>query len=98
MSDAIQRITTRPLGHRPKLKLPFVHLVVDEELLERIDDFRFSFRLPSRSEAIRWLITAALDQNPIPEPDWERYSSREPRKGDPKTGVFDPPPKRRRSR
>jgi metal-responsive CopG/Arc/MetJ family transcriptional regulator len=55
---------------------PFVHLVLDDELLQRIDDFRFGFRLPSRSAAIRWLIVAALDQNPIPEPDWEKYGTR----------------------
>ncbi len=40
---------------------PFVHLVIDPELIERIDDFRFSFRLPSRSHAIRYLIEAGLE-------------------------------------
>lgn len=57
-------------------KKPFVHLVLDEELIERIDDVRFTFRLPSRSAAIRWLLEAALDQNPIPEPDWDKYERR----------------------
>ena len=44
----------------PSIK-PFVHLVLDPALLERIDDFRFSFRLPSRSHAIRYLIEAGLE-------------------------------------
>jgi hypothetical protein len=40
---------------------PFVHLVLEPKLLARIDDFRFGFRLPSRSEAIRFLIEAGLE-------------------------------------
>jgi metal-responsive CopG/Arc/MetJ family transcriptional regulator len=47
---------------------PFVHLILDPELLERIDDFRFGNRLTSRNAAIRYLLEAALDQNPTPEP------------------------------
>lgn len=39
---------------------PFVHLVLEPELLERIDDFRFTFRHPSRNAAIRFLIEAGL--------------------------------------
>lgn len=66
---------------------PFVHLVVEPEMLERIDDFRFAMRIGSRSEAIRWLITAALDSNPIPEPDWEKYGTSPP-PGPQKPPVF----------
>ena len=35
-------------------------LVVEEELLEHIDDFRFDNRIGSRSEAVRQLIKAGL--------------------------------------
>lgn len=77
---------------------PFVHVILEPELLERIDDFRYAMRIPSRNAAIRWLLAAALDQNPIPEPDWEKYGSRPPQPGDPKTGIFDPPPSRPRPR
>lgn len=39
---------------------PFVHLILEPELIERIDDFRFAFRYPSRNAAIRFLIEAGL--------------------------------------
>ncbi len=75
---------------------PLITMVMDPELLERIDDFRYGMRMPTRAAAIRWLLVSALDQNPLAEPDLERYGSREPRPEDPKTPIFDPPPKRRR--
>ena len=37
-------------------KKPKILLIVDENLLERIDDFRFENRINTRSEAIRRLI------------------------------------------
>jgi metal-responsive CopG/Arc/MetJ family transcriptional regulator len=43
------------------------------ELLERIDDFRFARRLPSRAEAIRQLIEAGLRH--AKEPKQTRGSS-----------------------
>ena len=39
---------------------PFLSFVVDEELLERIDNYRFANRLESRAEAIRELIRLGL--------------------------------------
>lgn len=39
---------------------PKVLFVADEELIERIEDFRFDNRINSRSEAIRILIEAGL--------------------------------------
>ncbi len=39
---------------------PKVLLILDEDLLERIDDFRYENRIPARNEAIRRLITEAL--------------------------------------
>jgi len=41
-------------------KKPQVLLTVDDELLERIDDFRYENRIPSRSEAVRRLILESL--------------------------------------
>jgi metal-responsive CopG/Arc/MetJ family transcriptional regulator len=39
---------------------PKVLITMDDELLERVDDFRFDNRINSRSEAIRRLINEAL--------------------------------------
>lgn len=39
---------------------PQILLTVDNDLLERIEDFRYSNRIPTRSEAIRRLIEEAL--------------------------------------
>ena len=41
-------------------KKPQVLLTLDEELLERIDDYRYENRIPTRSEAMRHLIRKAL--------------------------------------
>lgn len=55
--------------HGVPSKKPFVHVILEPELIERIEDFRYGMRIPTRNAAIRWLITAGLDQNPLPEPD-----------------------------
>ena len=39
---------------------PILTLAVDEDLLERINDFRFDNRIETRSEAIRRLVEEAL--------------------------------------
>jgi metal-responsive CopG/Arc/MetJ family transcriptional regulator len=39
---------------------PQVLLTLDENLLKRIEDFRYKDRIPTRSEAIRQLIDAGL--------------------------------------
>ena len=39
---------------------PRILLTVEEDLLERIDDYRYENRIPARSEAIRRLIEEAL--------------------------------------
>jgi len=41
-------------------KKPKILLVVDDELIERIDDYRYDNRIPARSEAIRRLIEESL--------------------------------------
>lgn len=43
---------------------PKILFVADEELIERIEDFRFDNRINSRSEAIRILIEAGLKAKP----------------------------------
>ncbi len=39
---------------------PKIIFVADDELLERLDDFRFDNRINTRSEAIRRLLNEAL--------------------------------------
>jgi metal-responsive CopG/Arc/MetJ family transcriptional regulator len=39
---------------------PKVLLILDNDLLERIDDYRYENRIPSRNEAIRVLIANGL--------------------------------------
>lgn len=46
---------------------PFLHFVLDPELLAKIDDFRFQNRFQSRAAAIKWLLEWALEQNPQPK-------------------------------
>jgi metal-responsive CopG/Arc/MetJ family transcriptional regulator len=45
----------------------YVNVLFDEDALKKIDDFRFKHRFPSRTEAIRWLVSWSLKQNPKPE-------------------------------
>jgi hypothetical protein len=45
---------------------PFLHFVIEPELLKRIDDFRFKQRFETRAAAIKWLLTWALDQKAKP--------------------------------
>ena len=40
---------------------PLINFVVDSELLERIDEFRFSNRFSSRAAAIKHLISSGLE-------------------------------------
>jgi len=41
-------------------KKPQVLLTMDDELLERIEDYRYENRIPTRSETIRQLIKKGL--------------------------------------
>ena len=41
-------------------KKPQILLTLDEELLERIEDYRYGNRIPTRTEAIRRLLKEAL--------------------------------------
>jgi len=46
----------------------------NEELVDRIDDWRFAQRVESRSEAIRRLVLAALDSGLAVEPNMKTKS------------------------
>lgn len=41
---------------------PLINFVIDEELLQRIDDYRFEKRFTSRAAAIKHLLELALEQ------------------------------------
>jgi metal-responsive CopG/Arc/MetJ family transcriptional regulator len=41
-------------------KLPVMTFIVDEDLKRRLDDFRFSQRIDTKSDAIRRLLNEAL--------------------------------------
>jgi len=43
-------------------KKPQVLLTLDDELLKRIEDYRYENRIPTRSEAMRRLIKDALEK------------------------------------
>lgn len=49
-----------------ELKIERIPLMVPASLLSKIDDYRFSNRIGSRAEAIRCLISDALDIKGIP--------------------------------
>ena len=42
-------------------------LIVDRELLEKIDNLRFSERFPSRAETMRWLLEWSLEHGVSPD-------------------------------
>jgi len=44
-----------------------VHMRLDAALLKRLEDFRFAHRFQTRTEAVRWLIEAALDKKLAPK-------------------------------
>ena len=43
-------------------KKPFLSFVIEPELLEKIDDFRFKKRFESRAGAIKYLLRTALEK------------------------------------
>ena len=43
-------------------KKPQILLTLDNDLLERIDDYRYGNRIPTRSEAVRRLIAESLER------------------------------------
>jgi metal-responsive CopG/Arc/MetJ family transcriptional regulator len=47
--------------------LKLIYILFDPALLKRVGDFCFENRIESRSEAVRWLMKAALDQKLTPK-------------------------------
>ncbi|MDO9528918.1 MAG: hypothetical protein Q7J27_07150 [Syntrophales bacterium] len=43
-------------------KKPIVTMVFDEELLRRVDDYRYGNRIPTRTEAIRQILEKGLKE------------------------------------
>jgi hypothetical protein len=48
---------------------PFLHFVIQPELLKRVADFQHKHQFASRAAAIKWLLDWALKQKPVPEGD-----------------------------
>ncbi len=44
-----------------------LHMLIDPVLLKRVDDFRFKARFATRTEAVRWLLDAALKAKLAPK-------------------------------
>ena len=44
-----------------------VHILMDDAMLRKLDDFRFKHRFESRTESVRWLLKAALDAKLAPK-------------------------------
>jgi hypothetical protein len=51
----------------PPSDKPFLNFVIDQQLLKRVDDWRFKHRFPTRAAAIKWLLDWALNQKPTPK-------------------------------
>ncbi len=56
---------------------PLVGFHADKVLLDRIEDFRFQYRFPTRTAAIMWLLEWALEQKPQPPAVKDRAVSHE---------------------
>jgi hypothetical protein len=50
----------------PSTDRQLLTFVIDLDLLDRIDDFRFDNRFPTRAGAIRWLLEWSLKKSPKP--------------------------------
>src|SRR5437773_10469294 len=46
---------------------PLLNFIIEKELLEKIEDFRFRNRFATRAAAIKWLLAWALKQKPSPK-------------------------------
>jgi len=46
---------------------PRIILVMEEDLMQRIEDFRYENRIPTRSEAVRQLIKRGLPKSKKPK-------------------------------
>jgi hypothetical protein len=46
---------------------PMINFSVDTADLQRIEEFHHRHRFPNRAAAIKWLLSWALEQNPVPQ-------------------------------
>ena len=46
-------------------KEPMLHIVMGQDLLDWIDDYRYANRIPTRSEAVRQLVIRSLEQSEV---------------------------------
>ncbi len=51
---------------------PIVNLVIDPELLERVDEFWHENRFKSRAACMRWLMEAAMKAKLVPKEGGKR--------------------------
>lgn len=49
-----------------KPKLQMVHLRLEPELIERLDEYRWDARFEDRTKLVRYLLNWALDNHPKP--------------------------------
>jgi hypothetical protein len=61
------RYTAYPDFRMCKPEDAFLSLVIDPDLLRRIDDWSYKQRFPTREAAIKWLLEWALRQKPAPK-------------------------------
>lgn len=66
---------------------PRYTVVVDEDLLEQIDDFRFENRFPSRSAATLELIRLGLQQLKREQEKQEKPKKKKKQKRESRTGL-----------
>jgi len=63
----IQTILAASMAADKSQEKQYVNILFDETLLKRLDDYRFKHRFPSRTEAVRWLLDAALKAKLAPK-------------------------------
>ena len=51
----------------PASEKPYLNFVVDENLLKRVDDFRYKHRFRRRAAAVKWHLYWALKRKPAAE-------------------------------
>lgn len=52
-----------------KSKTPLVNILIEPDLLNALDEWRFINRFPSRAAAMKWLIETRLVQKPVATPE-----------------------------
>ena len=71
-----------------KLNKTLINFVIDGDLLNRIEDFRFKNRFPTRAAAIKWLLDWALTQKPSARNLTEGRKEEHPAEGGPAQALM----------